>query len=147
MSKQIQTQGVTIPSQKRYIGYYSDILRFGMPEQPQVILHQIKISCSKYTKHIRAAPVVGILRGRGGTEKSEYYQLVKSFSNRAPQASQDVVVDLHDTPVQGDIKIAIIDRGVDKEKELCHFWFNTGFIDDNRLILQRPQIDQVSFFE
>lgn len=43
-------KGVTIPSQKRYIAYYEDILKYGMPEPPTIKLVSIKIYTTEYAE-------------------------------------------------------------------------------------------------
>ncbi len=44
----LNLQGVTIPSQRRYIRYYGDIVNFGMPSPPVIILKSVKIGTSSY---------------------------------------------------------------------------------------------------
>jgi len=54
---------------------------------------------------------------------------------------EDTTVTFDNLKLQGDIKIMIFDTAIDEKKELCHIWFNTGFVDENKLELSRDVID------
>jgi len=43
--------------------------------------------------------------------------------------------------VQGDIKIQLLVRKRGNKQSLCHFWFNTGFVETMRLELPKSEID------
>jgi len=69
-------EGVTIPSQKRYIGYYEQILKHGMPEQPTITLNKLVIATSKYSNtSVTPNLVISVLRGKGGDEKKNILKL------------------------------------------------------------------------
>jgi len=128
-------EGVTIPSQRRYVHYYDDILKFGMPEFPTITLKSITIQTSKYVKsEIPATPFIKIFSGS--------LELLSSFPSR-PEKGEDTIIDCEDLEVKGDIKVMVFDKSISKEKEIAHFYFNTAFIEKNKLILTRPEIDKI----
>jgi hypothetical protein len=129
-------EGVTIPSQRRYVGYYEDIVAYGLPEPPKITLKTITFQCSKYVHPEAAEPWCEVLVG--GTEKV-------FESNPKRLKNEDFVVELKDgLQVQGDIKIMFYDKTVNKKgKEIAHVWFNTAFIDDNKMTVTKPEIDKL----
>ena len=56
--------------------------------------------------------------------------------------SKDVTIEVGDLEITGDLKIIFFDKTIDKEKEVFHFWFNTAFIDENKLHLTKAEIDK-----
>ncbi len=150
--------GVTIPSQRRYVRYYEKILknpdavREGQmntfilssisfdPVPANICMPSFKVFSNgdlafKSTDHLKVQTFE-----KGGTESS-------SSDSFAVQLKHLEVFDLQ---LQGDIKIAIFENShmMGKEK-LFHAWFNTAFIlnsDDDgfySLDLARNEIDNV----
>ncbi|KAG1680447.1 Phosphatidylinositol 3,4,5-trisphosphate 3-phosphatase and dual-specificity protein phosphatase PTEN [Nymphon striatum] len=114
-------QGVTIPSQRRYVEYYGDLVRNNLDyKSVPLMLRAIKIepipnfnggSCSPYfvVSHLNVkifrSPV---LEAKKGSAKFLQYDL--------PQPQ----------PVCGDIKIEFFNKPKMMKKErMFHFWFNT----------------------
>jgi len=127
-------QGVTIPSQRRYVTYYQDIRDYGVPEQPTIKIKSLTIATSKYIHPEKSKPYAVILSK--GTE-------VLHQTTPQPGAKVgDTEIDCQNTAVTGDVKVVIYDEGISKGQEVSHFWFNTGFISGNRLDLKRNEIDK-----
>jgi len=131
-------KGVTIASQKRYIRYYERVLREmdGIIPHPAVLtLTRIKI-ISFPKKEVVGDPYVIIEINDTVTHTSEVGTIEK-MKKKIYKADIPVF-----GRVEGDIKIqlAVRKRPSGKQK-LCHFWFNTGFIMDNKIELVKEEID------
>eukprot|EP01118_Nematostelium_gracile_P008616 TRINITY_DN2856_c0_g1_i1.p1 TRINITY_DN2856_c0_g1~~TRINITY_DN2856_c0_g1_i1.p1 ORF type:complete len:542 (-),score=190.67 TRINITY_DN2856_c0_g1_i1:74-1699(-) len=126
-------KGVTIPSQRRYVRYYQDIVNYGQPSS-----HKIKIKNIFFqTSNLSNQEIDGI-----------YIDILVAGKNKIfeskPQKikAEDLTVTV-DTEVEGDIKVNLYDSlGNKKHKPICSFWFNTSFISGNVLELKRIQIDK-----
>eukprot|EP01117_Protostelium_nocturnum_P020684 TRINITY_DN942_c0_g2_i1.p1 TRINITY_DN942_c0_g2~~TRINITY_DN942_c0_g2_i1.p1 ORF type:complete len:451 (+),score=164.16 TRINITY_DN942_c0_g2_i1:125-1354(+) len=130
------SQGITIPSQKRYINYYQDIRDYGLPPVfPTIKIKTVTIATSKYIRPDKSKPHLEILKG--GTEV-----IFESPVQSGAKEGKDTVIDCKDTEVSGDVKIVIYDEGISKGQEVSHFWFNTSFISNNKLELKRAEIDK-----
>jgi len=128
-------EGVTIPSQRRYVRYYDDVVHFGMPAQPAITLTHITIQTSRYIDPAHAEPWVEVLfRG---------YEPLYVSKPQKPQPNKDLTIEIPHggVEVKGDIKVIFFDKAINEKKEMFHCWFNTGFIENNQLILQKPEID------
>ncbi|XP_035398398.1 phosphatidylinositol 3,4,5-trisphosphate 3-phosphatase TPTE2-like isoform X1 [Cygnus atratus] len=141
-------QGVETPSQSRYVGYY-EILKnkynFKLPPERQLKIKNLKI----YSIH-------GIGKGNGTDLKVQIImrkQVVlecvcatqgncKLFFD---SDSDSVVIGLEDSPViSGDVKVRFESHSdLPKGYDDCpfFFWFNTSFIENNRLYLPRNELD------
>jgi phosphatidylinositol-3,4,5-trisphosphate 3-phosphatase/dual-specificity protein phosphatase PTEN len=131
-------KGVTIASQKRYIKYYERVL-FDMdgvipPIQP-LIMTRIRIS-DYPKKEIVGDPFINIIMDDKVAHKTSIGSISK-INKKGYKA---------DVPVNGriigDCKIQVLikKRGGGKQK-LCHFWFNSAFVVDNKLVLTKSEID------
>jgi len=131
-------EGVTIPSQRRYVTYYSDIVNYGFPKQPKIKLSKIKVQTSKYVQNISSTQLYCIVHSRKAGLENEMFKSAPANCN----PSNDVEINVNDLEVEGDVKVVFFDKSIDKEKEVFHCWFNTGFIDKNFLKLTKPEIDK-----
>ncbi|KAI1241901.1 putative tyrosine-protein phosphatase TPTE, partial [Lamprotornis superbus] len=145
-------QGVETPSQSRYVGYY-EILKnkynLKLPPERQLKIKNLKI----HTMH-------GVGKGNGTdmkvqiiTRKQVVLQCVcanqKNCKLFFDSESDSVVIGLEDCPViSGDVKIRFECNSVSipalpKGYDDCpfFFWFNTSFIENNRLYLPRNELD------
>jgi len=132
-------EGVTIPSQRRYIYYYDDIFHHGVIEAPTIRLSTIKVTTSQYAVPGKTDLWCQVLV----RTHDEETQLFKS-DPAALDSKDDVVIDCDNIKISGDIKIMFFDKHLEKkhEKEVFHLWFNTSFINNNQLILTKPEIDK-----
>ncbi|KAG7197813.1 hypothetical protein KM043_001627 [Ampulex compressa] len=119
-------KGVTIPSQRRYVGYYATLIQEGLNYQPVTLLLQ----------KIQLDPVPIFNGGQG------YLHFVISEANKRIFRSEGyevrkgmhaITIPLqHGVPLTGDIRIDFFNRPKMKRKEkVFHFWFNTFFVRDH----------------
>ncbi|XP_062870022.1 putative tyrosine-protein phosphatase TPTE isoform X2 [Trichomycterus rosablanca] len=141
-------QGVETPSQSRYVGYY-EIMKNTYNRQPPPP-KTLKI------KSLRIHSIAGVGKGNGSDLKVRIIvknQLVFQC-NCAKQencalfpdtGNNAVVISLQEGPVvSGDVKVMFdSSAGLPKGYEDCpfYFWFNTSFIENNRLYLSREELD------
>jgi len=129
-------EGVTIPSQRRYVCYYEDVFHYGMPEYPTIQLSSITIGSSNYVKTENPQPMIKLFYNLGRDE-------IFSSEITKVERGQDAVIDCKDFKVKGDVKVVVYDKTIHKDKEVAHFYFNTAFIENNQLTLTRKEIDKV----
>lgn len=119
------SKGVTIPSQQRYVSYYSDLVKYKLKYQPttlllhEVNLHDINLSTNTQLQLVVKQHKVKLESVVSGRAESSF-----RFSGRKP------------LPLCGDVKIELyvvrrnsvmVSRRRGKEK-LFHFWVNTFFL-------------------
>ncbi|KAM6098943.1 phosphatidylinositol 3,4,5-trisphosphate 3-phosphatase TPTE2-like isoform 2-T2 [Theristicus caerulescens] len=141
-------QGVETPSQSRYVGYY-EILKnkYNLKLPPE---RQLKI------KNLKIHSIHGVGKGNG-TDMTVQIIVRKQVVLECVCASQgncklffdsesdSVVIGLEDSPViSGDVKVRFESHSdLPKGYDACpfFFWFNTSFIENNRLYLPRNELD------
>ncbi|XP_056592502.1 putative tyrosine-protein phosphatase TPTE [Triplophysa dalaica] len=141
-------QGVETPSQSRYVGYYEIMKNQYNRQMPPP--KSLKI------KSIRINSIAGVGKGNGSdlevkiiVKRELVFQCVcAKLENCAlfpDTGSNAVVISLQKGPVvSGDVKIMFeSSAGLPKGYEDCpfYFWFNTSFVDNNRLHLSREELD------
>ncbi|XP_064501828.1 phosphatidylinositol 3,4,5-trisphosphate 3-phosphatase TPTE2-like isoform X1 [Pseudopipra pipra] len=141
-------QGVETPSQSRYVGYY-EILKnkYNLKLPPE---RQLKI------KNLKIHTIHGVGKGNGTdmkvqiiTRKQVVLECVCASQKNCrlffDSESDSVVIGLEDCPVlSGDVKVRFeSDSDLPKGYDDCpfFFWFNTSFIENNRLYLPRNELD------
>ncbi|CAF2689525.1 unnamed protein product [Rotaria sp. Silwood2] len=149
-----QYQGVETPSQTRYVGYYDKILHIYNHELPPPKVLKLKAIV------IRAIASVG--NGDGSDlffTVGNYDELLGRFQlssdnrvnisvckNEHNKEDDTITIsDIHLAPLKGDVKIMFFstNKNVPKNYDNCafYFWFNTSFIENNSLLLQRDELD------
>ncbi|XP_053673691.1 uncharacterized protein LOC128723951 [Anopheles nili] len=129
-------KGVTIPSQRRYVEYYEQLLRNRLTYH-DVTLYILEVRISPVDVSIRS----GSIKMKGATESVplQEFQRTGDYST--------VVLD-RCMPLTGDVKVELC-RSKLQEKRM-HFWFNTFFVmraaiydSQERLVLtlDRMEID------
>ncbi|KAG7483633.1 hypothetical protein MATL_G00040480 [Megalops atlanticus] len=141
-------QGVETPSQSRYVGYYETMKNQYNRQLPPE--KRLKI------RSIRIHSILGVGKGDGSDlkvkiimKKETVFQCVCAKRENCmlfPDAgSNEVVISLQEGPVvSGDVKVMFeSSAGLPKGYEDCpfYFWFNTSFIENNRLYLSREELD------
>ncbi|XP_049532785.1 uncharacterized protein LOC125949617 isoform X1 [Anopheles darlingi] len=129
-------KGVTIPSQRRYVEYYEQLLRGAGPYQDVTL----------YISEIRISPAdvplkSGTISMKGSKESYPLTEFLRS--------EEYVTVQLnYCAPLTGDVKIEFARSKLQDKR--CHFWFNTFFVEragkydsQNRLVfsLTKKEID------
>ncbi|XP_016093331.1 phosphatidylinositol 3,4,5-trisphosphate 3-phosphatase TPTE2 [Sinocyclocheilus grahami] len=141
-------QGVETPSQSRYVSYY-EIMKnqYNLQLPPQ---KSLKI------KSIRIHSIAGVGKGNGSDLKVKIivkrelvFQCVCAKQQNCavfPDTGNNaVIISLQEGPVvTGDVKVMFeSSAGLPKGYEDCpfYFWFNTSFVENNRLYLSREELD------
>lgn len=131
-------KGVTIPSQRRYVRYFDQCLRYGFPKRPyaRVRLHRIVLSSTPsfdldggsdpyfiFTKHESSSPKIGadgeelLFDSRSEVKPRHYGKREKGLTFE------------FDVELQGDIRLTCIDKDrVGKDDHMFWCWFNTSFV-------------------
>ncbi|XP_061073919.1 phosphatidylinositol 3,4,5-trisphosphate 3-phosphatase TPTE2-like isoform X1 [Conger conger] len=151
-------QGVETPSQSRYVGYY-EIMK-------NTYDRQLPPEKSLQIQSIRIHSIKGVGKGDGRdlslkvmVKKETVFQCVCSTQENCtvlPDTENNaVVISFEEGPVvSGDVKIMFassaeppvllsFSQGLPKGYENCpfYFWFNTSFVENNRLHLPRDELD------
>lgn len=123
-------KGVTIPSQIRYIQYYEKTLAMTSPlVSPKLWIRGVLIHTIPSGKK-----EVTIL-----LERSDGSLIYKSKPHKIRKNAQAINCDFHQpVKVRYDVKVtAIAGKSV-----LFSFWFNTAFVSDNLLSLEKKELDK-----
>ncbi|XP_051688247.1 phosphatidylinositol 3,4,5-trisphosphate 3-phosphatase TPTE2 isoform X3 [Oryctolagus cuniculus] len=138
-------QGVETPSQHRYVGYFEKVKRlhhWTLP--PRKILQPNKII-------IHSIHSVG--KGDGSDLKIQIITMQQTVfscsSSKNCKIFHDietdrVIFELLNCPIlYDDVKVRFLSRNLPKYYDKCafFFWFNTAFIQNNRLYLRRNELD------
>eukprot|EP00056_Hartaetosiga_gracilis_P009470 m.136213 g.136213 ORF g.136213 m.136213 type:complete len:711 (-) comp13134_c0_seq1:2124-4256(-) len=136
-------KGVTIPSQKRYIGYFSKCIEAGVPPTPKhkvlkTIVVNVVPNCDV---NGGCQPYCNVYQDNIFLYTSKPSEGTPPLFKSPPSTTMTINVSV---PVKGDIKIEVVhaDRVFHQDDKLFSFTFNTAFIeDDNEVVLQRTEID------
>ncbi|XP_043275823.1 phosphatidylinositol 3,4,5-trisphosphate 3-phosphatase and dual-specificity protein phosphatase PTEN isoform X3 [Venturia canescens] len=119
-------KGVTIPSQRRYVGYYATLVQEGLNYQPvTLVLRQIQLD-----------PVPNFNGGQGCfhfviSESNKKVFSSKIYDVRKGMSSMCIPLD-QTVALTGDIRVDFFNRPKVKRKEkMFHFWFNTFFVREH----------------
>ncbi|KAI9140718.1 hypothetical protein BKA69DRAFT_1078401 [Paraphysoderma sedebokerense] len=130
-------EGVTIPSQIRYIGYFYRYLKEKLSyyEKP---MHLTTITLRSFPK---------ILKEQGTALSFNAFCKEKKLVARVIQIKYDREKDLLQLTfppmhLEGDVKIQFFVKETFKKEKLFHFWFNTFFVSEHSLHLEKSEIDK-----
>ena len=148
-------KGVTIPSQMRYVHYYEQCLRHGFesfPVKTYRIRHIRLITVPNFDVGGGCDPFFDVRLAVWDDKKKthvmkkifDYYKTVKKVRNYRPRDKYaDIDVEEYDVRVRGDVKIVLYDYDtVGGNDKMAHFWFNTGFVTNNYLLLHKEVVDR-----
>lgn len=147
-SRSCKFQGVETPSQSRYVGYYEIMkTKFNRRLPPPISLR---------IKSIRIHSIAGVGKGDGSdlkvkiiVRKEQVFECVCAKQQNCtvfPDVGNNAaVISLQNGPVvDGDVKVMFeSSAGLPKgyEDVPFYFWFNTSFIEDDKLFLSREELD------
>ncbi|XP_066596534.1 phosphatidylinositol 3,4,5-trisphosphate 3-phosphatase and dual-specificity protein phosphatase PTEN isoform X2 [Prorops nasuta] len=119
-------KGVTIPSQRRYVGYYAKLIQEGLNYQPAtLILRQIQLDPVPIFNGGQGYLYFVISESNNRVFSSELYEIRKGMHSICMSLQ-------HNVAITGDIRVDFFNRPKMKRKEkLFHFWFNTFFVRDH----------------
>ncbi|XP_063807990.1 phosphatidylinositol 3,4,5-trisphosphate 3-phosphatase TPTE2-like isoform X2 [Pseudophryne corroboree] len=141
-------QGVETPSQSRYVGYYEIVKnKYNLQLPPE---KQLRV------RSIRIHSIEGVGKSNGSdmkvqiiSAKQVVFQCVCETQDNCKlffdPGNNSTVISLEGCPlISGDIKIRFeSSAGLPKGYDDCpfYFWFNTSFIENNRLYLSKNELD------
>ncbi|PNF21051.1 Phosphatidylinositol 3,4,5-trisphosphate 3-phosphatase and dual-specificity protein phosphatase PTEN [Cryptotermes secundus] len=126
-------KGVTIPSQRRYVGYYASLVQEQLNYHPVTLL----------IKEIHLEPMPTLNGGQACLQLVISESSKKVFSSpvyEVKKGSPSFHISLDQCiPLQGDIKVEFFNKPKMKRKEkLFHFWFNTFFVREEVQVPEAP---------
>lgn len=118
-------KGVTIPSQRRYVEYYAQIIQYGLEYRPvSLLLKEILLDPLPHLNGIQGNLQFVISDSKEKKYISSLYETRKGLTSLCLPLGQVL-------PLTGDIKIEFFMKNAIRRKEkLFHFWFNTFFVRD-----------------
>jgi len=146
-------QGVTIPSQIRYVEYYAELLR---RRQVEDIVRPTAYRLQRM-RLVTAAPTrlsgdfqpyfkLKGWRGEGeGLREVKVYDYrwqvpdVAGYACTLPYVDLDCSGDV--VRVEGDVKIVLYDAAGGSHKRLCHIWMNSSFLLDGTMRFSKSRVD------
>ncbi|KJE90052.1 pten protein [Capsaspora owczarzaki ATCC 30864] len=132
-------KGVTIPSQQRYVKMYASLI-------------QNKLTYAPTTLMFKGVKMMTVPNFNGGTCSPMFtlsVQRQKIYSSKPVEnvKKDQAVVELKaDRPILlcGDVKIEFYHKTAFKKEKMCHFWFNTFFVQNHTLLLRKVDIDKAN---
>ena len=142
-------QGVETPSQSRYVGYYEWMKNNGgqLPEKVGLRISEVVITGMMYLGAGNGSDFwMEVDQGRGNTVFTAEFGTHKNCAVEYNSISDTLTVKLSNCPVlKGDTRVLFQTSSSDvpKHYENCpfYFWFHTGFIQMNELVLKRDELD------
>ena len=147
-------KGVTIPSQMRYVHYYSKILEEGTIRQEKMLrLKHVRLvtvpvfdsvalqggGCDPYF-HIKVRNTKGKMIKIYDYKKENKVRHVKSKERKA---DIDCATGAAPPPLHGDIKMIFYDYdSYSSDDKMFHIWFNTAYVENNYLRFTKAVTDK-----
>ncbi|XP_014669295.1 PREDICTED: phosphatidylinositol 3,4,5-trisphosphate 3-phosphatase and dual-specificity protein phosphatase PTEN-like [Priapulus caudatus] len=125
-TRTMDKKGVTIPSQRRYVHYYENLMRKSTAEYKSVVLMLTSI-------HLETIPIYNgtcspqftISNHKSMLYSSMVYDTVRRSDRHLDMPLDDPVM------LSGDIKVEFVNKPKLKSKnKMFHFWFNTFFVTE-----------------
>jgi phosphatidylinositol-3,4,5-trisphosphate 3-phosphatase/dual-specificity protein phosphatase PTEN len=133
LARTLDNQGVTIPSQRRYIFYYVDFLRSGLPRDCAMVPRP----CTVTKVAFEALPDAFFSRAVT-LEISNFERVVADVKTPIKDPNTKTLVFTgFAANITGDFRIA----PVKAKNRFCFAWFNSEYIRDE-MALARPEIDK-----
>ncbi|XP_043064759.1 phosphatidylinositol 3,4,5-trisphosphate 3-phosphatase and dual-specificity protein phosphatase PTEN isoform X2 [Drosophila ficusphila] len=117
-------KGVTIPSQRRYVQYFSKLVCSSVPySKISLNVCEIRFSESSFLQNLGTVQCSVYLLPDSSTENAKPYS-VKTWTIDFQKSF--VLTSTPPLPVAGDVKFEI--AKISPKKVVCHFWLNTFFV-------------------
>ncbi|GAB0097333.1 Pten [Sergentomyia squamirostris] len=122
-------KGVTIPSQRRYVEYYSRLLKSRRPySEVKLLICELKLSPPPLLNSHQGSVFFSITNGSG---EKLHRDSVSDVKRSQGNGDGQIVIKLDRCiPLTGDIQVEFYSKGVIKKEKLFHFWFNTYFVNE-----------------
>lgn len=129
-------KGVTIPSQRRYVEYYGNLIVRELEYKPTtLLLTRIDLETVPMFNGGSCAPAFVIYQQKVKIFSSQPYEVAKK--ERSVRCEFPLPV-----PICGDIKIEFFNKPNKLKKDrMFHFWFNTFFVANSNLLNSSSQQD------
>eukprot|EP00736_Rhodelphis_marinus_P002240 Rmarinus@m.6364 len=143
-------RGVTIPSQRRYVGYYAEMLRYGAfirPRHRSLVPMRTLVACHVEKLCYDAALEAGSAYVRILVDGEEVYRssdtsakeiriipgspLHKGIDDPALDAIEVTIPNLS---LRGDVRIELWRSQMFGDEELYHLWFHTAFLPSSEVV-------------
>ncbi|KRG03848.1 phosphatidylinositol 3,4,5-trisphosphate 3-phosphatase and dual-specificity protein phosphatase PTEN isoform X1 [Drosophila mojavensis] len=123
----IDRKGVTIPSQRRYVQYYSNLIPDIHYEVVSLYISEIRFAEANYLHNLGTVQCSISDRQESASEKLKAHEL-KTWPIDFQKTS---ILDLTSSPlmVSGDIKVELTQKS--SRKMICSFWVNTFFMQND----------------
>jgi phosphatidylinositol-3,4,5-trisphosphate 3-phosphatase/dual-specificity protein phosphatase PTEN len=149
-------KGVTIPSQRRFVGYYGDLMaNDGYCPTFKYVLTNMRMSPVPSFGRGGCAPYFQIYNCMNGVEQQlSFDSLIRAAPTRVSKADGIVEFDFSSQRVEmvGTIKFQLMHYPGNKKPpvKMCHFWLSTAFFPPvdaqgvGRVVLTKPEIDKAN---
>ncbi|XP_023163840.2 phosphatidylinositol 3,4,5-trisphosphate 3-phosphatase and dual-specificity protein phosphatase PTEN isoform X2 [Drosophila hydei] len=123
----IDRKGVTIPSQRRYVQYYSNLIPDIHYEVVSLYISEIRFTETNYLHNLGTVQCSIFDRQESSAEKLKAHEL-KTWTIDFQKTS---ILDITNSPltVSGDIKVELTQKS--SRKIICSFWVNTFFMQND----------------
>lgn len=138
-------KGVTIPSQMRYVHYYEASTKAPFPPAVYRLRHIRLHTVPNFDVGGGCDPFFDVRLGDGKAcifdWKKAHKGKVKNY--RPKHKIVDMDVWNFNVRVKGDVKLVFWDHDtIGSPDKMFHFWFNTGFIENNYLLFHKEVLDR-----
>jgi phosphatidylinositol-3,4,5-trisphosphate 3-phosphatase/dual-specificity protein phosphatase PTEN len=136
-------KGVTIPSQMRYVHYYGQILSKGYPTiQTYLVTHIRFITVPNFDVGGGCDPYFHVkCDDRKVYDYRKFMKKIRHF--KKDERFVDLDCSTHNLRIRGDVKMIFFDWDqYSSDDKMFHFWFNTGYIENNYLCFEKSVIDK-----
>ncbi|XP_059170264.1 phosphatidylinositol 3,4,5-trisphosphate 3-phosphatase and dual-specificity protein phosphatase PTEN-like isoform X1 [Physella acuta] len=136
-------KGVTIPSQRRYVLYYAELLKPGVSyRQVSLLLKGVKFETIPMFNSGSCMPFYEVSQLKVKVYTSPVFDGVK---REQKSFLMPVMHSSHSVPICGDIKIEFFNKSkINKREKMFHFWFNTFFVTDRERVQQNGSVSNGS---
>lgn len=128
------SQGVTIPSQKRFVGYWETIVRAHggiIPKAPELLFWGIRMN---YIPRVANSSFYVRMFCEG-------FEVFSSSPESVNPKDSYMDFNTYGMAVQGHIKVVIYTHQIKDDEDICHFWLHTAFLPSEFVHLEREEID------
>jgi phosphatidylinositol-3,4,5-trisphosphate 3-phosphatase/dual-specificity protein phosphatase PTEN len=149
-----EDDGVTIPSQKRYVKYYEKFSSSGVKYQPtKTSIRALRITLAEHlTQECREKLSKSLFKISARKYSTEEREKLKSLEIGLKSEVKGIAIDerrvelpLNDVEICGDFKLTVIQKELQTvfkcERTICSFWLNTAFHSEKEILLKSRELD------